>query len=676
MNPDNPPQSEPVPVQEPTPEEVKSRAEAQVEKPDTTGESLGSTKEEKGEGKEKSLGPEKKNLLDTVKEKHKNDKENKTEELKEFFEKLQGKRVYQFSKEGVKQYLKLGSVNIKKGERLAEKELTFDVYDAKTGEKTGEVSKKIKDIKYREWKKSEPSQEDVGKNVVYRNNKGEFENRTLEEGIEADTGKKYIFKNEKTGEYKDGELNADEVVKYEYDGKIAYAHRTEPRSKLKKGKTPTKLEEQETKVPTEEVRNEKPAVKKRSWLSRFWWEEVPAGSEPKDEKNKNSAEKKNGDKKEKTKAELTSGQEDKEITEEDREYNSRGYLGRLKIEVKDTLGVKEGETIGDKFKQVGKEIKEILSDIKTHPKRFLGVGVATGIASLFLGGGGVLGVPILGTAGVLSYAAIRYGRRKLQPEAVNTTTQKEDDKKKTPVPEDILPPGDIKLREEKPEEAEKPIEPKKVKEPPKPLENVSAEDIGLVDDELSSGEKPAAKPESKSGIVAEIYKFLDIPEKDFTKEQIEQEITYLRDKYSKENKEKLSAEDLPKFDEVNAFIAKIRKLAGDKGTTVGVIYDILEGKLEKPKKPTKAKREKKPVPKPITAPKPLPAKTPPAAEMQFDTPETIDGSSGSKEEELRKAISKIGKEIIKSKDDSKIEELWKERRKLEKDLAELSSTEK
>ncbi len=187
-----------------------------------------SEKEAKLEKEKGELEPKKKRLLEAVREKHKLDKENGTQELKEFFEKLQGKRVYQF-KDGKRQYLKLGRVQIEKGEKIADKELVFEVFDAQTGEKTGEVLNKIKDITYREWKKSEPTQEEVGKSVQFRDDKGGFGSRLLGEGVEADTGKTYIF----------GELSVDQVVKYQdKKGKIAYAQRTPERPTPPKPETP------------------------------------------------------------------------------------------------------------------------------------------------------------------------------------------------------------------------------------------------------------------------------------------------------------------------------------------------------------------------------------------------------------------------------------------------------
>lgn len=170
--------------------------------------------------------PERKNLLETLKE-QKND-----EKRKEFLMKLKGRRVYHFitKEDGTreKQYLKLKDENVSKGQ----KDLTFEIFDL-NGRKIGEKTQEIKNIKYRKWEKGEPKQEEIGKSVVFRNDKGESDNRTLGEGVESDIGKQYIFKNEKTGDYKDGQLNADKVVRYEYEDKdgnkkFAYARRTEP----------------------------------------------------------------------------------------------------------------------------------------------------------------------------------------------------------------------------------------------------------------------------------------------------------------------------------------------------------------------------------------------------------------------------------------------------------------
>ena len=158
-------------------------------------------------------------------------------EQQEFLAKLAGRKVYQFNKAGEKQYLRLKDTAISKGQ----KDLTFEVYDLE-GRLVGQKKWPIERILYREWKKGEPSQEEVEQSekndetVAFRDDKGEVSNRTVgrypfvgEKGKEI----RYIFKNEETGEFQDGLLDAGQVVKYEKDGKVMFAKRTEPRPGVK-----------------------------------------------------------------------------------------------------------------------------------------------------------------------------------------------------------------------------------------------------------------------------------------------------------------------------------------------------------------------------------------------------------------------------------------------------------
>ena len=143
-------------------------------------------------------GPKKKNLSETLREL------DGDRARVEFLMQLKGKRVYHFSEDGQKQYLKLRDDRIRKGQDY----LTFEVYDLDGNPVLDERGKQkeeksmIERTEYRGWKKGGSVQ---GQYAMFRDDNGEFSQRAAEEII------------------------ADDYVVYENEGKVAYARPTPPR---------------------------------------------------------------------------------------------------------------------------------------------------------------------------------------------------------------------------------------------------------------------------------------------------------------------------------------------------------------------------------------------------------------------------------------------------------------
>ncbi|OGZ72480.1 MAG: hypothetical protein A2908_02860 [Candidatus Staskawiczbacteria bacterium RIFCSPLOWO2_01_FULL_38_12b] len=202
---------------------------------------LGETGKEAGE--DELVGPEKKNLVDTLK-----GYENESER-KKFLSKLAGRRVYHFitQEDGtrVKQYLELKR---KEGNNLVFWAYNLDNLSEPIEEngKPKEIKSRIRGIQYRDWKESEPTEEEIKNPLVYRDDNENFSSNDVEEVIDDEENRVLKLRNRaeiSTGEPR--ELRSDELVKYEYfdekgNKKFAYASRTLARPKsLKSAKHPT-----------------------------------------------------------------------------------------------------------------------------------------------------------------------------------------------------------------------------------------------------------------------------------------------------------------------------------------------------------------------------------------------------------------------------------------------------
>ena len=224
---------------------------------------LKSTEKEAAE-QEPVREPERKSLIDTIAELMK-DKEKRKESIAELFKKLHEHRTYAFIN-GKKCYLELkgGQQLIKKGDKIndiGQRDLEFEVYDAETNELLeGEDyekwnTAKIKDIKYRDWKKGKPEDDEV--KAAFRDDIGNFNSAQV--AFESDTNTYQFFSNTSSGGYFSRSLEPNEIVKYiDKDGNVAYALRTPPREVLKSkgGKNPVGRGEHELdlgpKEPTEQ----------------------------------------------------------------------------------------------------------------------------------------------------------------------------------------------------------------------------------------------------------------------------------------------------------------------------------------------------------------------------------------------------------------------------------------
>ncbi len=182
------------------------------------------SKPEKKEVKKEISVPKSKNLKEAL-------SNLESDEARErFLKKFKGRETHVFLKDekGVK---KLHYLRLKDGEEKKFNEdgkLVFEVFDEygdrpldKDG-KEMELVKDLKSIKFNNWKKGEPSDEDGYKNVLFRNEQGKIDKNFLLINNEQNGTKKYSFR--------DVDLLPGEIVKYEDgQGKVAYSMQVEPR---------------------------------------------------------------------------------------------------------------------------------------------------------------------------------------------------------------------------------------------------------------------------------------------------------------------------------------------------------------------------------------------------------------------------------------------------------------
>lgn len=140
------------------------------------------------------------------------------------------KRVYRF-KDGEKQYLELQK-EVRGG--MAH----FKVYDTE-GKELEEITIPWKRIKHREWKKGAPSEQEKYKEAGYRGEDGGIETRIPLDSFDAEEGRNIHLNaiDADTGQLQEGNyipLKPEEIVRYEKDGKVMFAKRTEPRPEVGK----------------------------------------------------------------------------------------------------------------------------------------------------------------------------------------------------------------------------------------------------------------------------------------------------------------------------------------------------------------------------------------------------------------------------------------------------------
>lgn len=303
--------------------------------------------------------------------------ENSKEAFSELTQKLEGEKVYHFTKDKkgnlVRQYVTLNGIQ-KIGDTW---QATLIFYNNEGEEIRRKENYNIGKTRYKEWKKELPKENDGS--VFLRGNNGKYGRGTIEERPAKDGKVEYVLKNKKGEVVKT--LSPEQVIRYEENGTVAYAERAVRRSKLSKegtinlpkppGEAKTELEigtepniakenleEAGTTIPELEPDLEGEREKLKKAFSETEDAKLPEtpkhGSENLDDwvKNKEGV------------WEFAPKEEPKKEKGFFRRTwdKVRGLPKALYQEVReDVFGVGEGETVGDKFEEAAQDIGEAKS---------------------------------------------------------------------------------------------------------------------------------------------------------------------------------------------------------------------------------------------------------------------------------------------------------------------------